>query len=347
MQLVALVQSPDHVCYRYRVAAFADALRRRDIVLQAEVLARGLLARLRQFARLRRAEGVLLQRRLLPVGQLAFLRRTARRLIFDVDDALWQRDSFHRKGARSSQRLFRYWATVTVADRVIVGNRYLRHRTADYTDPEKVSLIPTCVDPSLYRLAAHQRAGSSIRLVWIGQRSTLPSLRCAEEQLARVAVRLPGLRLRVISDHFPSLRSIRVETCRWSQQSETARLAESDVGISWLPNDQWSLGKCGLKVLQYMAAGLPVVANRVGIHNELIHHGVTGFLADTPQQWEKAVVTLACDPCLRATMGKAARRLVERRYSVAAWKDIFARLVEQTLADRQATEDRLAVVLAR
>ncbi len=336
IQLLALVESPDHVCYRYRVAAFSDALRHRGIELRSEVLARGTLGRLRQFVRAHRADVVLLQRRLLPVWQLILLRRAARSLIYDVDDAVYQRDSFHYKGPYSAQRLFRYWATVTAADRVTTGNRHLYRRTADYVEPEKVSVVPTCVDPGRYPIATHERSADAIRLVWIGQRSTLPSLECAQSHLACASSRLPKLLLRVISDRFPSLQAIRVEHCRWSQQSEGTQLAEADVGISWLPDDEWSRGKCGLKVLQYMAAGLPVVANSVGIHTRLVVPGQTGLLADTPEQWQQAIAHLAHNRCLRRSMGRAARRFVEEHYSVRRWAPVFA----QTICNAAQAADR-------
>lgn len=337
-QLLALIQSPDHVCYRYRVAAFAEALQQRGIHLQPQALARGTADRLRQFAQLRRADAVLLQRRLLPVWQLLLLRRAARCLIFDVDDAVYQRDSFHPKGPRSTQRRLRYWATVTAADRVIAGNDHLRQRTAGYVKPQKVSVIPTCVDPRRYRLAEHRQSSEAIRLVWIGQRSTLPSLDGAREHLAYAASDLPGLSLRVISNCFPVLRGVCVERCFWSEQTEAARLAEADVGVSWLPDDEWSAGKCGLKVLQYMAAGLPVVANRVGIHARLVIPGRTGFLADTPKEWQRAITRLAHDAALRRQMGRTARHYVEQHYDVAKWGPIFAETIH--LAARR--ECRLA-----
>ena len=84
-------------------------------------------------------------------------------------------------------------------------------------------------------------------------------------------------------------------------ETEAAELAEGDIGVAWMPDDSWSLGKCGLKVLQYMAAGLPVVANPVGIHREMIVHGETGFIASTPQQWAEAVARLAADPHIART----------------------------------------------
>src|SRR5262249_44953898 len=89
-------------------------------------------------------------------------------------------------------------------------------------------------------------------------------------------------------------------------------------------------GKCGLKVLQYMAAGLPVVANPVGVHREMVRHGETGYLASTPEQWIEAVGRLRRDPGLRRRMGRAGRRLLGSRYTVragaSAWLDVLARL---------------------
>jgi glycosyltransferase involved in cell wall biosynthesis len=185
-----------------------------------------------------------------------------------------------------------------------------------------------------------------MKLVWIGQRSTLPSLNLAEPCLAAAAARLPGLRLRVVSDVFPSLRGIDVEPRAWSAATEAADVADADVGISWLPNDPWSLGKCGLKVLQYMAAGLPVVANPVGANNEMVVHGVTGFLVRTPDECADAIGRLAAEPGLRAQLGRAGRELADREYSVPRWGEEWARLCDELAGrdgDRRAGPQRRAI----
>lgn len=189
--------------------------------------------------------------------------------------------------------------------------------------------MPTCVDHAHYPLARHTRGPASARLVWIGQQSTLPSLGLAGKHLAAAGARLPGLELRVICDHYPDLPGVRIEPRRWSLESETAELSDADVGVSWLPDDSWSRGKCGLKVLQYMAAGLPVIANPVGMNCEMVVDGQTGFLASTPGEWAAAIERLVSNPRLRQEMGARGRELVERRYSVARWADPFARLVEE------------------
>jgi hypothetical protein len=103
--------------------------------------------------------------------------------------------------------------------------------------------------------------------------------------------------------------------------SEARQLAAGQIGISWLPDDLWSRGKCGLKILQYQAAGLPVIANPVGCQSEMIRSGETGILASTPQEWADAVKLLAGEPELRRRMGNAGRRRVDTDYSLSAWAE--------------------------
>ena len=109
----------------------------------------------------------------------------------------------------------------------------------------------------------------------------------------------------------------------WNEQTEAREIAAGHIGVSWLPDDLWSRGKCGLKVLQYQAAGLPVVANPVGSHCEMINGGETGFLATTPDEWVAAITLLAGDARRRQKMGLMARQRVEADYSVSAWAETF------------------------
>ena len=177
-------------------------------------------------------------------------------------------------------------------------------------------VIPTCIDTGKYRPAAHLRHGVRARLVWIGQQSTITSLTMAERELSAVAARLPGMEFRQICDRSAAIAGFRVVLRPWSVAAKAADLARCDIGVAWMPDDSWScFGKCGLKVLQYMAAGLPVVANPVGVHKEMIVHGETGFLA-AAEEWAEAVTRLAADPHLRRTnrhAGRTGRAALQRR----------------------------------
>jgi glycosyltransferase involved in cell wall biosynthesis len=176
------------------------------------------------------------------------------------------------------------------------------------------------VDLRRYQPSNHLRAGSSIQLVWIGSASTLRGLEQAGPILEDLGQRMPGLTLKVICDRFPRLNHLRVLACPWSEQTEAEDLRQADIGLSWLPDDLWSRGKCALKVLQYMAAGLPVVANPVGLQAELVRQGETGFLVRTAAEFAEAVKRLAEDPMLRLRFGKRGRDLIQDQFGVEAGK---------------------------
>jgi glycosyltransferase involved in cell wall biosynthesis len=271
-------------------------------------------------------DAVVLQRKLLPSWQLSALRQASHHLVFDFDDAVGFRDSYDHRGPYSRWRSRRFAKTVCMADTVVAGNDFLADCALRAgAKVERVHVIPTCVDPRGYPAARHDRTrpDGRVDLVWIGSASTLRGLEQSLPIWERLAQALPQLRIRVICDRFPEPFPIPVVPITWTQQSEARELASGDIGVSWLPDDLWSRGKCGLKVLQYLAAGLPVVANPVGSHREMIRHGETGMLASTPDEWVDAVTRLAGDARLRQRMGFVGRERVAADYSVNAWSDTF------------------------
>ena len=328
MKILALIESADHVCYRYRLNAIAWDLAQEGLLLEAMPIQKG-IRRLSTLLAGNRADIVILQRKLLLGWQLAILRRNAKCLVYDIDDALFRRDTFTQKKQQSPCRLSRFRGIVRASDAVLAGNDYLTQFASVYTDPSRVHFVPTCVEPTWYPLASHRRTDSWVRLAWIGQQCMLPSLKAMEKHLTAIRRRLPDVSLRVISNALPPITGLRMELRPWSSATETKELADSDIGISWLCDDLWGQGKCGLKVLQYMAAGLPVVANSVGVHRKMIVHGESGFLADTPEEWAEAVFRLAENPSLRQRMGAAARQSVEANYNVRRWGPKVAKLLRQ------------------
>jgi hypothetical protein len=336
MKALALVEAPDHVCCRYRVRAFAEALAAAGWSLTIEGLARGALARPRQLRKARQFDAVILQRKLLNPWDLAVLRRSSRRLIFDLDDAVFWRDSYHAKGVRSPARERRFARLVRQADAVTAGNDFLVGRALlAGADAEAVRRLPTCVDPRPCPTRTHA-AGSPVRLVWIGSSSTLRGLEGRRSLWDRIGRAVPGVMVRIICDRAPEFGALPVEFVPWSEATEARALAEGDIGIAWTPDDLWSRGKCGLKVLQYLAAGLPVVANPVGVHPEMIAHGHCGILAATEDEWVEAVARLVGDPDLRRRMGAEARGIVETSYAVDRWASTFVNAVTGSLGGMPA-----------
>jgi glycosyltransferase involved in cell wall biosynthesis len=336
MKLLALVESAEHVCCRYRIRAFAPALQQAGWSLTCEGLERGVVPRVMQLRRAERFDAVILQRKLLPRWQLGILRRWARRLVFDFDDAVLFRDSNDPRGREDRRRRRRFAAMMNVADTVVAGNDFLADCALRAgARVEDVHVIPTCVDPRQYAVARHEPSDAPADLVWIGSSSTLRGLEQPVAIWDALAAAVPGLRLRVICDRFPTSLPIPVVGVPWSEPDEARQLAAGQIGVSWLPDDLWSRGKCGLKVLQYRAAGLPVVANPVGCQSEMIRSGEDGILATSPAEWVDAVRQLASDHELRRRMGADARRRIEADYSISAWSD--ASVQSMTGRQRPAT----------
>jgi glycosyltransferase involved in cell wall biosynthesis len=341
MHATALVKGLDHVCCRYRLAAFRSAFARAGWELELRPWPKSWLSRLLLRRHLGRPDLLIVQRKLPAAWQLSLLRQASGRLAFDFDDAVFLRDSFAPRGCHCPRRARAFANVVRAADVVIAGNAFLRGQASLWTPTEKVLHIPTCIDLDRYELAEHRRWGASIRLAWIGSSSTLRGLEQARPLLEALGKSLPGLALKVICDRFPTFQHLPVLPCPWSGHLEAAELRTADVGLSWLPDDLWSRGKCGLKVLQYMAAGLPVVANPVGLQAELVQDGETGFLVSTAADLIRAVACLAHDPPLRRRLGRQGREVVRKRFSLTvgqrSWLKVLGALQEGLSAQNKTT----------
>ncbi len=267
-------------------------------------------------------DAVIVQRKLLDPSHARLLRRRSKRVVFDLDDAVMtQRRRVSAWSRWLKDRRFR--ATAAVADHVVAGNEYLAERFRDLGRP--VTVLPTVVDPDHYVVKRHGPTGRPT-LVWIGSASTLPYLRQSLPALEAAARRVPGLRLVTIANDTVASDVLAVEHVPWTEAGEAAALARGDIGIAPTPDDAWTAGKSGFKIVQYMAAGLPAIASPVGANADLVADGRTGLLPATSDAWAEAIVRLATDAPLRAAMGAAGRAAVLDRYTLDR-----ARLVWRTV----------------
>ncbi|MCZ6688336.1 MAG: glycosyltransferase family 4 protein [Planctomycetota bacterium] len=282
--------------------------------------------RLRLFKSLRSYALVGIQRKLFGAAYFYLLRRLVRRLVYDFDDALYIRDSRDWSG-RSWTRRGRFERTVRSADLVIAGNRLLVAEARRYN--RRVRLLPTSIDTNRYRpLPRRSRSGSAVTIGWIGSRSTLFYLEDIAATLDLVpAPGLPPVRLKVIADEFVRLRRMEVIRKTWREEEEVDDLRGVDIGIMPLRDDLWSRGKCGLKLLQYMAMGIPVICSPVGTNLDLVTDGVEGLHAAGAEGWVQAVRRLAADPVLRKRMGQRGREKVERNYSATGAAEHLAEIL--------------------
>ena len=278
----------------------------------------------------RAAPTVLIQRQIDMFPTLT-LERTAsegRRLVYDVDDAIWF-DWYGAGGhplallkgsARKAQWLARQ------AAHVVVGNEIL----AEWIDrfAERVTVVPSVVDPARVPLRRHE-AREEVVLGWIGSHGTGPYLRRLREPLRKIASRAQEHRLvlLVVGAEAPRIEGVESRSLPWSEELELTALEQMDIGLMPLPDNRWTRGKCGYKALQYMAAGIPVVADDVGITSRLVGHREAGLITRSQGEWVRGISELASDPTLRTRLGREGRSRVERDYSTSRWAPVLASIL--------------------
>jgi hypothetical protein len=302
--------------FRHRLAAHVPALEAAGIRCDVEQFPRrryGVRV-LERAGRLAEFDLLVIAKLKLETGERWLVRRRARHIAYDFDDAIYFGKP-DRPGAppdRSARRVRKFEATCAISDLVTAGNATLA--SAARRTGRRVEIVPTGIDLSPYGpLSARETTG---RVAWIGLPGNLPYLARVEEPLRRLAARRAGTRLVVVSERAPASFAAPIELVAWSKATEAAALSGCDVGIMPLDDDDWTRGKGGFKLLQYMAAGLPTVASPVGVNTEITVDGETGFLASTPEEWESRIESLLADPERRQRMGSAGRRRVEERYAM-------------------------------
>ena len=325
-RVLVLANNFAQASFRLRVAALIPLLAERGFELDVRLRPKGLLAGPKLWRILKTAgeyDAVLLQRKFLDPLDASILRRNAKRIFYDIDDALM----YHNRpvGRTSRWRTHRrFLATARILDYVAAGNEYLAGLFREQGC--RVTVIPTVIDASRYAAKSHTPTGTP-RLVWIGSHSTLPYLQRFLPAIEQAARDVPGLKLLTIADVTVTSDRIEVEHEAWTEAGEAAALTRGDIGIAPTPEDPWTMGKCGFKILQYMAAGLPVIASPVGANAQIVVEGETGLLRRELGDWPGAVARLAHDASLRGSMGAAARERVRTWYSLARAADQWARLL--------------------
>ena len=146
-----------------------------------------------------------------------------------------------------------------------------------------------------------------------------------------------GANFRAIGASLEPIHADGFENIPWSESEEISLINSLDIGIMPLHDDPWTRGKCGYKLIQYMACGIPVVASPIGVNTSIVHHGVNGFLASTEEEWSESINRLVSNPRLRKQMGEAGRQIVEERFSLQAWAPRVAEIVSSIARCRSAS----------
>ena len=237
--------------------------------------------------------------------------------VLDYDDAVFHYYDQHRNSVVRALLAGKHPALIQRAALVVAGNAYLTE-FARAAGARRVELVPTVIDLERYPLAAINslKIDGPPCVGWIGQRATAAFLAPYAPLFKRLSADRRA-RFAAIGIDAQSL-GLPMESIVWSEKTEAASISSFDIGIMPLVDEPFERGKCGYKLIQYMACSLPLVASPVGVNRQIVEHGVNGFLAETPEQWEQALRTLLADAGLRQHMGRAGRLKVEQQYCIQA-----------------------------
>jgi glycosyltransferase involved in cell wall biosynthesis len=251
------------------------------------------------------------------------------RVVYDLDDAFWTHPpQFKQIGARFRDPR-RIEKMLAMCDHILAGNSFLAEHAQLYNT--HVTIFPTVVDTERFYLR-DEHADDAITVGWIGRWSSSDYLEMLIPVFQRLVDRFPQVRLHFVgAKGMPLPAGIPIEIIPWRLESEVEEIARFDIGIMPLPDDVYSRGKCGLKLLQYMSMGVPGVASPVGVNREIIQDGNNGFWASNEGEWFEKLSCLICDEALRKTLGLAGRRTVEDKYSLQVAAADFVHILDQVL----------------
>lgn len=231
------------------------------------------------------------------------------RYIVDYDDAVFHN---HLINPHPAKRLLidKIDKVMRNSALVVCGNAYLAEY-ARSAGARRVEIVPTVIDLDRYEVSTPAMR-KEIVVGWIGSPSTARYLHTVAAAIKELAEEFP-IRLRVIGAQFAS-PDLSVECRPWSEKTEVSEVQDFDIGIMPLKDSPWERGKCGYKLIQYMACGKPVIASAVGINIEIVSHDLNGYLASSHDEWVSALRALCVDRDARQEMGKQGRLAVEQRY---------------------------------
>jgi len=308
---------------RYRALAYFNKLRSDGWAPVHLTAQRSLIPRLHILKAAASADVVVVLRKTFGLYYINLLRKFSRRLVFDFDDAIYCQSD----GRSSLSKMKRFRNAARLCDAVWAGNHYLG-RTAEAYQPN-VWVLPTAVDPCKYERTS-DKPQNRIVYVWIGSKSTRKYLKAELPTLEKLVQRLMPMELKIVADFSLASGGLPISAVPWSEVTEAQELLTSHIGIAPMPDNDRTRGKCGLKVLQYMAAALPIISSPTGVNAEIIEDGKTGFLPRNDEEWYRAARKLHANPALRDEMGQAGRRKVQREYSVeAVYREMRQSLLDQ------------------
>ena len=262
-------------------------------------------------------------------------------IISDYDDAIFHRYDSHKYkwvrvllGSKISK-------IMNKSNLVIAGNTYL----SDYAinnGSKNTKIVPTVVDLDNYKVASYNKNNDKVRIGWIGTPTTFDLYLKEHLPMLESLVATDKCQIMIMgaNKNFSKSDSV-IDFIEWSEKTEISFIQSLDIGIMPLNDSPWSRGKCGYKLIQYMACGIPVVASSIGVNSFIVNNNVNGYLVNKKEEWIKVLKILVKDSALRRQMGDEGRKIVELRFSLQFWAPIIRDMLLQVIENNYKNKKRI------
>lgn len=297
----------------FRLAGFADV----DFLEQGSVFIRTLpessFKRMAFFLSLPSVDICIIYREILSAKELFCLKLKSGKLVYDFDCAVWGPDNpfpSDRKELIRHDREKSFAMQCSKVNLCIAGTVQQARHASQFS--ENVHVVPTGIDPHHYLPLSDRDESRPLQVGWVGPAHEMEYLRSVFERLHVLG---GPIQFQVISSapyEGPCQEYVIWE--KYNEDRKASQLQGIDIALFPLGQDDYSQGLCGVRLLQCMSCGIPVIASAVGPCVEIVDHGIDGFLIHDASEWEKYVMYLLDNLTLRENMGRAAREKVSSRY---------------------------------
>ena len=259
----------------------------------------------------------------------------ADRMVFDFDDAIHVPSTAYVNALDRLRDFSKPARLVRRADAVVPGSRYLAaFAAAAGADRSRMSVLPTVVDTDVFRPDPARRDPAHLTVGWIGTPRGSSYLHPLRPAMQRLADAHPGARFVFVGAVPFDCGALDVRFADWRLDREVADVQSFDIGLMPLTDDEEGRGKCGFKIIEYMAAGAAVICSPVGANRDIVKDGATGLFATEPKDWGDALLKLATDGTLRHHMGRAGRACAVESYSLAVTSPRLLRILRAAASGR-------------
>lgn len=289
---------------------------------------KGFFRRVLHLFRARKADYIFIHREATPLGPPVFewllTKIFRKKIIYEYDDAIWipggEEITVTKKWLKATWKI-KY--IIRWAYKVVGGNEFLCNYARKYNS--SVIRIPTVVDTEkMHNKLKDHFAHNRIVVGWTGSHTTLHNLEEIEPLISELKKEM-DFDFLVISNKPPDWNFDFIFK-KWEAKTEVDDLLQMHIGVMPLKKGPWFEGKCGFKLIQYLACGIPAVASPVGVNGDIVRHGTDGFLASDKEEWKTCLIRLMKDASLRNSMGKNGRLHIQEMYSLKSQQEQFLNL---------------------